>query len=139
MTLRYAGKSFTKRFTVALGPNLHPSAGALAARFALQMQIRDTLDSMDRALDAAIAARDRMPEGARKTVLDAAINDLVNLQTHSSEGPLSTGTPTRDHLAYLQSDVDYAYDRPTPAQYAVFAQLHREAVAGTARLRALMR
>jgi hypothetical protein len=80
-----------------------------------------------------------MPDGARKAALDRAIDSLVNLQTHSSEGPLSTGTRTRDHLAYLQSDVDYAYDKPTPAQYEVFAQLHREAVTGMARLRSLMR
>lgn len=139
VTLRYAGKAETKPFMIALDPNLHPASGALAARFGLQMQIRDTLDAMDRALNAAIAARNRMPEGTRKTELSRAIDRLVNLQTHSSEGPLSTGTRTRDHLAYLQSDVDLSYDRPTPAQYAVYAQLHREAVAGAARLRELMR
>jgi hypothetical protein len=80
-----------------------------------------------------------MPDGARKAALDREIDQLVNLQTHSSEGPLSTGTRTRDHLAYLQSDVDFAYDKPTPAQYAVFAQLRREALTGEARLRELMR
>jgi hypothetical protein len=42
-------------------------------------------------------------------------------------------------LAYLQSDVDFAYNKPTPAQYAVYAQLHREAVTGVAQLRALTR
>ena len=139
VTLRYGGRTLSHPFTVALGPNLHPPKGALAARFGLQMQIRDTLDSMDRAIDAALAARNRMPDGARKTALDRAIDQLVNLQTHSSEGPLSTGTRTRDHLAYLQSDVDYAYNKPTAAQYAVFAQLHREALAGIAQLRQLTR
>jgi photosystem II stability/assembly factor-like uncharacterized protein len=139
VTLRYGNTSYAQPFTVKVGPNLHPAPGALAQRFALQMQIRDTLDAMDRTLNAAIAARDRMADGARKAALDRAIDRLVNLQTHSSEGPLSTGTRTRDHLAYLQSDVDYAYDKPTPAQYAVFAELHREAVTGMARLRALMR
>jgi photosystem II stability/assembly factor-like uncharacterized protein len=139
VTLRYGTHSETRPFKVALGPNLHPSKGGLAQRFALQMQIRDTLDTMDRTINAALAARERMPDGARKAALDRAIDSLVNLQTHSSEGPLSTGTRTRDHLAYLQSDVDYAYDKPTPAQYEVFAQLHREAVTGMARLRSLMR
>ncbi|HET6893925.1 MAG TPA: hypothetical protein VFH72_00915 [Candidatus Baltobacteraceae bacterium] len=139
VTLRYGGKSYTLPFTVALDPNLHPAPGALAARYALQMQIRNTLDSMDRAINAAIAARDRLANGTRKAALDRAIDKLVNLQTHSSEGPLSTGTRTRDHLAYLQSDIDYAYARPTAAQYAVFAKLHREAVKGAARLRSLMR
>jgi hypothetical protein len=139
VTLRYGGSSYTKPFNVALGPNLHPSSGALAKRFALQMQIRNTLDAMDRALNNAIAARNSMRDGARKAALDRAIDALVNLQTHSSEGPLSTGTRVRDHLAYLQSDVDYAYDVPTPAQYAVFAELHTEAVAGMAKLRQLSR
>ena len=139
VTLRYGGSSQTKSFTIALGPNLHPAPGGLAARFALQMQIRDTIDSLDSTINAALAARDRMADGARKTALDREINRLVNLQTHSSEGPLSTGTRTRDHLAYLQSDVDMAYAKPTPAQYAVFTQLHREAMEGQARLRDLMR
>ena len=139
VTLRYGTQSETQPFKVALGPNLHPSKGALAQRLALQMQIRDTLDTMDRTINTALATRDRLPDGARKAALDRAIDSLVNLQTHSSEGPLSTGTRTRDHLAYLQSDVDYAYDKPTPAQYEVFAQLHREALTGMARLRALMR
>ncbi len=139
VTLRYGGASYTQPFTVALGPNLHPASGGLAKRFALQMQIRETLNAMDTALNAAIAARDRMPDGARKAQLDRAIDRLVNLQTHSSEGPLSSGTRVRDHLAYLQSDVDYAYDAPTPAQYAVYAELHREALSGMAKLRQLTR
>jgi photosystem II stability/assembly factor-like uncharacterized protein len=139
VTLRYGNKTLSQPFSVALGPNLHPAKGALAARFALQMQIRDTLDTMDRAINAALETRSHLPDGARKTALDRAIDRLVNLQTHSSEGPLSTGTRTRDHLAYLQSDVDFAYNKPTPAQYAVYAQLHREAVTGIAQLRALTR
>lgn len=139
VTFRYDGKAYSQPFSVALDPNLHPSSGALAARFALQMQIRNTLDMMDRQIDAAIAARTRMPDGTRKAQLDREIDRLVNLQTHSSEGPLSTGTRVRDHLAYLQSDIDLAYERPTPAQYAVFATLRREALGGVARLRALMR
>ncbi len=137
VTLRYGGTTVTKPFTVALDPNLHPSAGGLAARFALQMQIRQTLDSMDRTIDTALAARGKMT-GAKAAALDREIDKLVNLKTHSSEGPLSTGTRTRDHLAYLQSDVDYAYAKPTPAQYAVFAQLRKEALSGEAKLRALL-
>ncbi|HET9097919.1 MAG TPA: hypothetical protein VFN37_14750 [Candidatus Baltobacteraceae bacterium] len=138
-TVRYAGKAYSRSFDVKLDPNLHPGSSALSARLALQMRIRDTLDTMDRSINAALAARARMPEGERKRALDAAIDHLVNLQTHSSEGPLSTGTRVRDHLAYLQSDIDLAYTKPTPAQYAVFAELHREAITGAARLAQLMR
>jgi hypothetical protein len=133
VTFSYGGRAYTQPFTVALDPNLHPAPGGLAARFALQMQIRDTLDAMDRAINAALAS----PK--KSAALSAEIDRLVNLQTHSSEGPLASGTRVRDHLAYLQSDIDYAYDRPTPAQYAVFSELHREAMNGIARLRALTR
>ncbi|HEY9181211.1 MAG TPA: hypothetical protein VIO32_10865, partial [Candidatus Baltobacteraceae bacterium] len=133
VTFRDGAHSYTKAFTVALDPNLHPATGALAARFALQKQIRDTLDAMDRAINAALAS----PK--RNAAVDAEIDRLVNLKTHSSEGPLSSGTRVRDHLAYLQSDIDYAYDRPTPAQYAVFRQLHGEAMKGIARLKTLTR
>jgi hypothetical protein len=139
VTLRYGGKSYTQTFHVALDPNIHVAPGALAARLQLQMQIRDTLNMMDSTIDAALAARSRVPDGPRQVALDREIDRLVNLQTHSSEGPLSTGTRTRDHLAYLQSDIDMAYAAPTAAQYAVYRQLRGEAVSGAARLRQLMR
>ncbi len=134
----YGGKTVRRTFHVALDPNLHPGAGALQARFALQMQIRSTLDQMDRTINRALAQRDAMPSGARRAALSNEIDRLVNLVTHSSEGPLSTGTRVRDHLAYLQTDVDFAYVRPTRSQYAVYAQLRAEAMNGEARLRKLM-
>jgi len=137
--LNYGGKTLQQSFTVALDPNLHPAAGGLAARFALQMRIHNTLDAMDRTVNTAIAARNRMPNGARKAAIGRAIDSLVNLQSHSSEGPLSTGTRMRDHLAYLMSDIDFAYDKPTQAQYAVYETLRAQASAGEARLRSLMR
>ncbi|MDQ2865423.1 MAG: glycosyl hydrolase [Candidatus Eremiobacteraeota bacterium] len=139
VALKYGGGSVVQQtFTVALDPNLHPAPNGLTDRFALQTQIHDTLDAMDQTLNAAIVARDRMPSGQRKTDLGQAIDKLVNLETHSSEGPLSTGTRTRDRLAYLQSDLDFAYDKPTAAQYAVFGELRADAVTGEERLRSLM-
>jgi photosystem II stability/assembly factor-like uncharacterized protein len=137
VVLDYGGRRYTQTFDVALDPNLHPASGGLAARFALQMQIRDTLDSLDRTINAALAARGNLT-GAKRAAMDAAIDSLVNLQTHSSEGPLSSGTRLRSHLAYLQSDIDFAYDRPTQAQYAVYKDLRAQAVAGEAKLRSLM-
>lgn len=139
VTLRYGGKSYTQTFRVALDPNIHVAPAALAARFQLQMQIRNTLNMMDDTINAALAGRGRVAEGPKRVALDREIDRLVNLVTHSSEGPLSTGTRTRDHLAYLQSDIDMAYAAPTAAQYAVYRQLRGEAVSGAARLRQLMR
>ncbi len=137
VTLSYGGQTLQQPFTVSLDPNLHPASNGLEQRFALQLRIRDAIDSLDKLLNEALAARDRLPSSER-AALDEQIDRLVNLQTHSSEGPLSTGTRVRDHLAYLQSDVDFAYGAPTVAQYAVFAQLLSEAHAGEARLRTLM-
>ncbi|HET7814698.1 MAG TPA: hypothetical protein VFL13_10035, partial [Candidatus Baltobacteraceae bacterium] len=133
VTLRYDGRSFTETLHVALDPNLHPAPGGLAARFALQRNIWNTLDEMDKAINAALARRAAL-SADKRAALDTEIDKLVNLKTHSSEGPLSTGTRTRDHLAYLLSDTGYAYDAPTPAQYAVYDQLRAEALAGEARL-----
>jgi hypothetical protein len=45
----------------------------------------------------------------------------------SSEGSLLFETKLRDHLAYLESDIDLAYARPTAAQEAVFQQLDQQA------------
>jgi photosystem II stability/assembly factor-like uncharacterized protein len=137
IVLTYGGKRTARTFTVRLGPNLRATQADLSARFDLQMRIRDTLDALNRTIDQALSAREGL-SGAKRAAMDRAIDGLVNLQTHSSEGPLSTGTRVRDHLAYLQSDVDFAYVRPTPAQYAVFAVLRSQALAGEATLRSLM-
>jgi len=136
--LDYGGQKQEQSFTVALDPNLHPVAGGLVARLALETRIHNTLDAMDRTLNAAIAARSRMPAGPRKAAIGRVIDQLVNLQSRSSEGPLSTGTRVRDHLAYLMSDIDFAYDKPTQAQYAVYETLRAQTAAAEARLRSMM-
>jgi photosystem II stability/assembly factor-like uncharacterized protein len=136
--LDYDGKRIQQSFIVALDPNLRPSPNGLRDRFDLQTRIHDTLDALDRTINDAIVARNSMPDGTPKTDLSKAIDELVNLVSHSSEGPLSTGTRTRDRLAYLQSDVDFSYDKPTTAQYAVFEQLRADAESGENQLRRLM-
>jgi hypothetical protein len=56
----------------------------------------------------------------------------------SSEGDSLHETKLRSHLAYLDSDIDLAYARPTPAEYSVFRQLDQEAKAGEQKLDAAM-
>ena len=138
VTFKYGSTASDAPLTVALDPNLHRSAGALAERFALLMRIHNTLDAMDMLLNKAIASRDKMPAGSRRASLNRAIDRLVNLKSQSSEGPLLTGTRVRDHLAYLISDVEFAYDKPTAAQYAVYDRLRSAAAAGEARIRSLL-
>jgi len=70
--------------------------------------------------------------------LDAAIADAVQLHITSSEGTLLHEAKLRDRLAFLAADVDYAYDRPTAAQYAVFDELEGLATAAQAKLASAM-
>jgi hypothetical protein len=57
---------------------------------------------------------------------------------HSSEGQLFHEAKLRSHLAYLAADVDLAFERPTPAQYAVFEELDRKAKSGEQKLQVAM-
>jgi hypothetical protein len=56
------------------------------------------------------------------------------MEMKSSEGSLLYETRLRDHLAYLAADIDLAYTRPTPAQYAVFQVLDQRAKAAEQKL-----
>lgn len=148
VVLDYGGRKSVQSFEVALDPRLHPAPGALAAELALQLKIHATLDRLDRTLNAAIAVRDRLAvamhrqalSGARAQQalgqLDRVIGSLVQLKIQASEGSLLYETKLRSHLAYLAADVGQSYDRPTPAEYAVFETLARRAAAGEQALRA---
>jgi len=148
VVLDYGGRKSEQAFAIALDPRLHPARGALAARLALEMKIHDTLDSLDRTLNQAIAVRDRLTAALDKHALTDAqagralaqlqqtIGGLVQLKIQSSEGSLLHATKLRSHLAYLAADVDLAYEQPTAGQYAVFRYLDARAQAGERRLRA---
>ncbi len=143
--LQYGDRTLQRPFTVALDPRIHVSAAALRARLELGLRIHEDLDRLDRALNAAIAAREALvssparhgaPAAAASLLarLDRDIGDLVQLDIHASEGDLAHETKLRSHLAYLAADIDLSYTRPTPAQYGVYALLHREVVTGVRRL-----
>ena len=138
VTLDVGGTTSRATFDVALDPRLHPAPGGLDARLALMQKIHATLDDLDRTLNQAIAARDAAKSSPRVAALDAAIDDLVQLNITSTEGSLLYQTRLRSHLAYLAADVDLAYDKPTAAQYAVYDELQAQAQAGIARLKAAM-
>ncbi|HVC01869.1 MAG TPA: hypothetical protein VND80_06675 [Steroidobacteraceae bacterium] len=146
--LDYGGRKTERGFDVALDPRLHPAAGALQRRLALQLRIHAALNALDRTLNRAIAVRERLNAAiadrglgratarAALASLDGAIGDLVDLEIRSSEGSLLHETKLRSHLAYLAAGIELAYAQPTAAQYAVFDSLDREAKAGERRLRA---
>jgi photosystem II stability/assembly factor-like uncharacterized protein len=134
--LDYGGKKSEQKFTVSLDPRLHASEADLAVRFTLQMKIHVALDALNKRINEAIATRDKLQSSkkhesaeAQKAIadLDREIGDDVQLQIHSSEGSLLHETKLRSHLAYLAADIDLAYAKPTPAQYAVFEDLDQQA------------
>ena len=148
VVLEYNGRKSRQAFTVALDPRLHPAAGALQQRLALELGIHDALDRLDKQINLAIAERDRLDQAvagrklraakahAALAALDAAIGNLVQLKIRSSEGSLLHATKLRSHLAYLAADIGLTYERPTAAERAVFAALDGHARAGERQLQA---
>jgi photosystem II stability/assembly factor-like uncharacterized protein len=144
--LDYGGRTTSASFDVALDPRLHVAAGALDDRLALGLRIRTTLDALDQTINAAIAARAELEKAvdgrhlpparaqSAATALTGEIDNLVELESASSEGPLLHESKLRSHLAYLAAEIDLNYDKPSPEEYAVFDQLHGEAQAGEQKL-----
>jgi photosystem II stability/assembly factor-like uncharacterized protein len=142
VVLAYGANEMTEPFEVALDPRIHTPQTQLASALALQLRIHQTLDSLDRTVNQAIAERDRLAKAghaaAAVAALASAIDAVVQLDMHSSEGSLLHETKLRSHLAYLAADIDLAYAAPTAAQSAVYDELAKQATAGEERLRAAM-
>ncbi len=146
VTLDYAGHKSTQAFNVALDPRIHSTQQDLDARLALQMQVHQTLDQLDKTINRAIAERDRLQKavddhqlserkaGKEIAALSAEIGKLVQLNIASSEGPLLHESKLRSHLAYLQANIGLAYVKPTAAQYAVYKELAQDANTGERKL-----
>jgi photosystem II stability/assembly factor-like uncharacterized protein len=146
VALDYDGQKSTRSFQVALDPRLHPGAGALEEQLALEMKIHTTLDTLDRAINQAIATRAKLEAAVAHhrvaadqahdalAALEQAINDNVDMATHSSEGTLLFETKLHSHLAYLGADIGLSYLKPTQAEYRVYQQLDQQAHAGEQQL-----
>jgi photosystem II stability/assembly factor-like uncharacterized protein len=140
VTLDYGGTESKATFDVALDPGLSATPDDLAARFDLLMRLHQDLDALDGAIDAAIAERDRIANNDSSAAISAAsaltaeIDDVVQLDMHSSEGSVLHEAKLKSRLAYVASDIDLAYARPTAAEYAVAASLEAQAKAAEQRL-----
>jgi hypothetical protein len=146
--LDYGGQKSQQSLTVALDPRIHATPEDLKARLDLDLKIHTDLDSLDKKINRAVAARDKLkqavsshgvtdPQTAKAVAaLDRDVDAVVQMATRGSEGDLLYGTKLRDHLAYLAADIDLSYGRPTAAQEAVFGQLDQEAKQGEQRLEA---
>ena len=138
VALDYGGKSMRRTFHVALDPRLHPGPGELQARLAFATRIGGYIDSSDRAINAAIAARDTM-SAERRAQVDAALDDLAQFAIRSDEGDLLHETKLHEQLTFLMNSLDNAYQAPTKAEYAAFDELKALNDAGLARLEAALK
>lgn len=135
--LQYGSQTLRAPFEVRLDPRIHSTASDLQARLALEMQIRSSIDTLDRAIFAAMNARKTMAP-SQVAALNDEIGNLVQLDLHSSEADLLHETKVREQLGFLLNSLEGAYQRPTPAEYSTYQDLNALAVAGEARLKALM-
>ncbi|PYJ44723.1 MAG: hypothetical protein DME85_14470 [Verrucomicrobia bacterium] len=138
VVLDYGGQKTQQSLTVALDPRLHATQQDLEARLALDLKIHADLDALNKDINQALAARDKLQQAvSTQTVTDAQatgaldalnrdIDSAASMAIKSSEGDLLHGTRLRDHLAYLAAEIDLSYDRPTASQEAVFRELDQQ-------------
>jgi photosystem II stability/assembly factor-like uncharacterized protein len=136
VVLRYGSQMLRAPLDVALDPRIHSSTSDLQARLALELQVRSAIDTLDRAIVAAMTARNKIAP-ARAAALNGEIADLVLLDVHSSEADLLHETKVREQLGFLLNSLEGAYQRPTVAEYATYKDLEALAADGEARLKAL--
>jgi photosystem II stability/assembly factor-like uncharacterized protein len=136
VVLNYGGKSVQQNFAVKLDPRLHPADGELEARLALATQVSGTLDALNSAVNAALAARSRLSPQKRAQV-DQVVNSVVQFDIHSDEGDLLHETKLRDYLAFLLNSLDNAFQAPTAAEQATYTDLKSQADAAISQLQGL--
>ncbi|MDQ2818256.1 MAG: glycosyl hydrolase [Candidatus Eremiobacteraeota bacterium] len=136
VVLNYGGKEVRQSFRIALDPRLHPDTQALGSRLALAARISSTLNDLDDAINAALAARGLL-SGAKRAQIDGLLAQAVQMGILSSEGDLLHETKLRDYLAFLMNELDMAYDKPTAAENAIFEELQPQAASTAQRLRTL--
>jgi hypothetical protein len=101
------------------------------------MQLRSSIDTLDRSIVAAMTVRKKM-NAAQAAAIDSEIADLVLLDIHSSEADVLHPTKVREQLGFLLNSLEGAYQRPTVAEYATYKDLAALAEAGEARLKELI-
>ena len=136
VTLNYGGQSLRRTFSVALDPRLHATQAELEAKLALELQIHNTLNQLNRQLNQAIALRARLAkdpapgQSAAVAGLTHAIDALIQMKLRGDETDAVFGTRVDLHLAYLSGEVAEGYRRPTPAEYAAYKYLSGKIAAG---------
>jgi photosystem II stability/assembly factor-like uncharacterized protein len=146
VVLDYGGQKSAQSFVIALDPRLRATQQDLESRLSLDLQIHADLDTLDKAINKALAARDNLQKAISThsvsgqqaaealVALNRDIDSMAQMAMKSSEGSLLYETKLRDHLAYLAADIDLAYARPSASQEAVFQQLDQQAKEGVQKL-----
>ena len=137
VTLQYGASTLSQPLTVKLDPRLHPAAGDLDARLALETRLRDAMDSLDHSIAAALHARSHA-SAAKRMAIDKELDSLIQFDIHSSESDVLHPTKVREQLAFLMNSLENAYQKPTVAENAAADELTREASAGESALRSLL-
>src|SRR6185312_478690 len=106
--------------TVELDPRLHPAAGDLEARLALEKQILDSIDSLDHAIANAMTVAKASP--SKRAAINDEIAELVMLKMHSSEADVLYPDKIREQLGFLMNSLEGAYQKPTAAEYAAYQE-----------------
>ena len=136
VVLQYGSRRLQAPFTIALDPRVHPAAGDLEARLALEQQIIATMDELDHAIARAMTAEAGLPAGKRAQ-LDAEIASLVLLNGSSSEYDVVYPSKLREQLGFLLNSLEGAYAKPTAAELSTYQDLKGLATDGEARLQSL--
>ncbi|MGC0772788.1 MAG: hypothetical protein WB543_07610 [Candidatus Acidiferrum sp.] len=139
--LTVAGKSQTATFEVKMDPRVQTSPEDLRKQFDLMLKLSQRQDLMNKTV---IAIRDlrsqlqafekRIGSGAEakslvtesadlRKKISAIEEELVQVNSKSSEDQANYPTRLNSKLGHLQSLVDSADTAPTPAEDAVFAEL----------------
>ena len=142
VVLKYGSEQTRQSFSVALDPRLHPTDADLAERLALTRRIEADMNALNRDLNRALAAREKLQKAVSshglaqrraaptEDALSESIDRVVQMKIRSSEGDSMQESKLHACLAYLVADIEIAYARPMEAQYAVFRDLDQQEKAG---------
>ncbi|MBV8066449.1 MAG: hypothetical protein JO113_00625, partial [Candidatus Eremiobacteraeota bacterium] len=136
VVLQYGSQRAQTPLKVVLDPRVHATMADLDARLSLEMELRNAIDRLDRAVAAAMSARDRAAS-AQRAQIDDEIASLTLTGVSSSEYDVVHPTKIREQLGFLMNSLEAAYAKPTAAEYAAAKDLEALASAGETRLTAL--
>jgi hypothetical protein len=136
VVLQYGSTKLQSPLTISLDPRVHPAAGDLQARLALEQQVVATMNDLDHAIARAMTANANLTAGKRAQV-DEEITSLILLNGSSSEYDVVYPSKLREQLGFLLNSLENAYEAPTAGELSTYQDLKVMAADGEAKLDAL--